>query len=405
MAEGARFESVWAGNGLQSSNLCLSATPRIVHLMAGSVIRTSVSAALFALSVQAASAYGPATRSEKDGFVIDVASNGGNCTGCEWIVIDGKIPIDADKLLEAWIRKSGYADIPLAVVMNSNGGNLVGGIRLGQAIRRLGLKTEIGRTTPDPDVPTNQMQGPGGCYSACAYAFLGGVRRTAVSGTYGVHQFYSDAYFDAPAQKAFTAIDLSGQQALTGVILAYVVEMGADPQIVVAANRMRPDEIFKPSEDQLRDWKIGFEPDAYGKWQIEPYRDGIVLFSRTQNGRSQISLTCGRSGAELLLTRKGLAAKYVDDVVRSYGTMESFSLFDRVVPRTATRITKTADGLVLRISLSKPDLEAMQGYRSRSSGLSAGPNEPHSNMDMFNEDVPIEGLERHVRLLRRNCAS
>lgn len=373
--------------------------------MAGSLIRQLVSAALLALSVQSASAYGPSTRTERDGFVIDVASNGGNCTGCEWLVIEGKIPSDADKLLDAWIKKNDYGGIALTVLMNSGGGNLLGGIRLGQAIRRLGLKTEIGRTAPDPDIPTNQAQGPGGCYSACAYAFLGGVQRTAASGTYGVHQFYSDAYFDAPTQKAFSAADLSAQQALTGVILAYAVEMGADPQVVVAANRMRPDEIYKPTDAQLRDWKVAFDPDAYGKWQIEPFKDGIVVFTRSQNGRSQLSLTCGRSGAELLLTRKGLASRFVDDVATAYATMESFTFFERVVPRAATKLSKTADGLVLRIPLAKADLDTMQSYRSKAGGLSAGPNEPHANMDMFNEDLPIDGLERHVRLLRRNCAS
>ena len=109
MAEGARLESVWTGNGLPSSNLGLSATFRIPPPpMAGSVIRTFVSAALLALSVQNAFAYGPSTLSEKDGFVIDVASNGGNCTGCEWIVLEGRIPIDADRLLDAWVRKNDY---------------------------------------------------------------------------------------------------------------------------------------------------------------------------------------------------------------------------------------------------------------------------------------------------------
>lgn len=342
---------------------------------------------------------------ERDGFVIDVATNGGNCTGCEWIVVDGRIPQDADKMLETWIKKNDYGGISLTVVMNSGGGNLLGGIKLGQAIRRLGLKTAIGRTAPDADIATVQAQGPGGCYSACAYAFLGGVQRTASTGTYGVHQFYSDVYFDAPTQKAFSAADLSAQQALNGVILSYAVEMGVDPQVVVAANRMRPDEIYKPTDVQLRDWKVAFEPDAYGKWQIEPFKDGIVVFTRSQDGKSQMSLTCGRSGAELLLTRKGLAAKYVDGVATAYGTMESFSFYDRVVPRSTTRFTKTADGLVLRLPLVKTDLDAMLAPRTRAGGLSAGPNEPHANMDIFNDDLPIDGLERHVRLLRRNCAS
>jgi hypothetical protein len=369
------------------------------------VIRTLASAFAFVLSFQTAMAMGPSTRMERDGFVIDIASNGGNCTGCEWLVVDGRIPTDAGTLLETWIKKNDYVGVPLAVVLNSNGGSLLGGIRLGQTIRRLGLKTEVGKTVPEPDMPNFQRQDRGGCYSSCAYAFLGGVHRTVQPGTYGVHQFYSDAFFDAPAQKAFSAMDLSSQQALTGVILAYVVEMGADPQVVVAANGMRPDEIFKPSEAQLKDWKVTFDPDAYGSWKIEPFKDGIVLFTRSQSGRSQLSLTCSRGGAELLVTRKGLTPKYVADVAQSYGSMESFSFFDRVVPRQATKFAKTPDGFVLRIPLVKADLDTMQGYRKPQGGLEEGPNEPHANMGVFFENFPIDGLERHVRLLRRNCAS
>ena len=348
---------------------------------------------------------GPSTRMERDGFVIDVASNGGNCNGCEWLVLDGRIPADAGSMLETWIKKNDYTGVPLTIVMNSNGGSLIGGIRLGQTIRRLGLKTEVGKTVPEPDIPHFQKQAPGGCYSSCAYAFLGGVQRTVASGTYGVHQFYSDAFFDTPAQKAFSAMDLSAQQALTGVILAYVVEMGADPQVVIAANGMRPDEIFKPSEAQLKDWKVVFDPDAYGGWRIEPFKDGIVLFSRSQSGRSQLSLTCGRNGAELLVTKKGLGGQYVSEVTQSYNSMESFSLFDRVVPRQATKFAKTADGYALRIPLGKADLDTMQSYRKAQGGLEAGPNEPHANMGVFFDNFPIDGLERHVRLLRRNCAS
>jgi hypothetical protein len=85
--------------------------------------------------------------------------------------------------------------------------------------------------------------------------------------------------------------------------------------------------------------------------------------------------------------------------------MESFSFFERVVPRQATKFAKTADGYALRIPLSKADLDTMQSYRKAQGSLEAGPNEPHANMGVFFDNFPIDGLERHVRLLRRNCVS
>ncbi|WHQ68613.1 hypothetical protein [Methylorubrum extorquens] len=348
----------------------------------------------------------PKTRYEKDGFIIDAASNGGNCVGCEWIVVDGKIPADAGEQLAAWVKRAGYENISLTVLLNSGGGNLVGGIKLGRAIRNLGLKTEIGRTVPDLDVGGSaETQAPGGCYSACAYAFLGGVERVVQAGEYGVHQFYSGAFFDAPAAKSFSAIDMSAQQVLTGALLAYVVEMGVDPRLVVEANKALPSEIFKPVDGQLKDWKVRYDPKAYGKWQTEAYKDGIVIFSRTQDERSQTTLFCTRGGAELLISHKGLGREYTDNVAAAYATMQSFDLFGRTIPRAATRLSKTPDTLTLRVPVSKAELDAMQAYKLKAGGFGPGDDEPSANRQVFLEDLPVDGLERHVRLLRGNCGS
>lgn len=346
------------------------------------------------------------TRYEKDGFVIDIASTGGNCVGCEWIVVDGRLPSDAGEQLAAWVKRAGYENISLTVMLNSGGGSLVGGIKLGRTIRKLGFKTSIGRTMPDPDVGGSvEMQAPGGCYSACAYAFLGGTERLLDAGQYGVHQFYSDAFFDAPAVKSFSAIDMSAQQVLTGALLAYVVEMGVDPRIVVQANSALPNEIFKPTDGQLKDWKVRYDPKAYARWQAEAFKDGIVIFSRTQDEQSQASLYCTRGSTEMLITYKGLGREYVENVAAGYATIETFVFFGRNIPRAATRLTKTADSLALRVPLSKAELDAMQAYKSKIGGFGPGDEEASVNREIFSEYFPVEGLERHVRLLRRNCAS
>jgi hypothetical protein len=65
------------------------------------------------------------------------------------------------------------------------------------------------------------------CASACALAFVGGVRRTAEPGSIGVHQSsFSD---DAPVtgHEAVAAV-----QALTADIMTYLIEMGVDPKLL-----------------------------------------------------------------------------------------------------------------------------------------------------------------------------
>src|SRR5665811_186942 len=131
------------------------------------------------------------------------------------------------------------------VVFNSNGGSLAGSIRLGRVIRSLGMTTSIGKTRPDESAPTaaggySHMIEKGVCYSACAYAFLGGVKRLAESGEYGVHQFFTDALLKDPDGKVFSPVDFSVQQTITGLLLAYVLEMGASPELVVEANKALP---------------------------------------------------------------------------------------------------------------------------------------------------------------------
>jgi hypothetical protein len=78
---------------------------------------------------------------EKNGFRIHYVGNGGNCAGCEWIAVDGEIPSEAGQLFEDYTNEHKLNNIRLDVTLNSSGGSLLGGIRLGRVIRRLGMQT------------------------------------------------------------------------------------------------------------------------------------------------------------------------------------------------------------------------------------------------------------------------
>src|SRR5947209_19946303 len=81
-----------------------------------------------------------------------------NCRSCApEILAVGFITLESPDEFRAAAGKIGGA---VVVRLASPGGNLVGGLRLGQAVRELGAATTVARGSR--------------CVSACAYAFLGG---------------------------------------------------------------------------------------------------------------------------------------------------------------------------------------------------------------------------------------
>ena len=80
------------------------------------------------------------------------------------IFASGEIDKDAGKRLRSFAKENGIEEA--AVVFDSPGGSLLGGLNLGTSIRELGFDTKIGAKGK----PTAAAV----CASACAYAFAGG---------------------------------------------------------------------------------------------------------------------------------------------------------------------------------------------------------------------------------------
>lgn len=126
------------------------------------------------------------------------------------LVIRGQFEFNArPEELAAAVAESGAR----IVTFHSNGGNVHAAMAFGRAIRALGLETIQLRAAE--------------CASACALAFVGGVRRTAEPGSIGVHQssFSGDAAIDG--HEAVAAV-----QAMTAEIMTYLIEMGVDPKLL-----------------------------------------------------------------------------------------------------------------------------------------------------------------------------
>src|ERR1035437_2483096 len=139
------------------------------------------------------------------------ASDGGS-GGNAWIVADGEITADTPKMFRQFlVSEQIKPGSRYEVYLNSPGGNFLGGLELGEIIREFGFGTRIARSVslgiPLVNFGQAEHDGPGACYSACAFAFLGGSWRIAAERSLGVHQHYLEEALAQPNTKKFTAID------------------------------------------------------------------------------------------------------------------------------------------------------------------------------------------------------
>ncbi len=126
------------------------------------------------------------------------------------------------------------------VVLNSEGGYLLYGIQLGEEIRRAGFATAVNRYDPAAGVLA-----PADCASACALAFLGGVRREVAAGSrVGVHQIYANL-------QARDGLSVGDVQFLTSLTAMHIDNMGGGVGILIEALRTPPDAVHWFSGPEL----------------------------------------------------------------------------------------------------------------------------------------------------------
>lgn len=98
--------------------------------------------------------------------------------------------------------------------LDSAGGDLVAGMELGEAIRRRGINTSIGKSSGNYGKPL-----PGICYSACVLTFSGGHFRFAdQNARIGIHRFY---------RRTTSTSDLDVGQVVSAAITSYLIRMGS----------------------------------------------------------------------------------------------------------------------------------------------------------------------------------
>jgi hypothetical protein len=148
------------------------------------------------------------------------------------------------------------------VVLDSDGGSVLGAIALGREIRRLALTTTVGHTT---DIASNGRErgrallSPlADCESMCAFVVLGGVHRfVPPQSRVMVHQIWLGDRRDDPTAANYSAEDLVLVQRDIGRLAQYTADMGASIDLLDLALRIPPWEpMHAMTRDELRHTKL-----------------------------------------------------------------------------------------------------------------------------------------------------
>lgn len=193
------------------------------------------------------------------------------------IMASGVIEGTTHRKLAAFIAKAKDALPPLITIMfDSPGGDVAGGVALGQFIRSRGYDTMLEKNIEEErrvggvnggyemrNVATNTM-----CASACSLAFFGGRSRALVPGAkLGLHQFYSATGSDIG--------DGATQVTMTKLAL-YLETMGVDRRVLDFASSAGPSSMFWVPDLVARELKIDNTRPLLADWQIDADDQGAL---------------------------------------------------------------------------------------------------------------------------------
>jgi hypothetical protein len=184
-----------------------------------------------------------------------------------WISASGAITADTPRDFKLFAKGRELSNT--IVVLDSDGGSVLGAIALGREIRRLTLATTVGRTVDlapvANDNPRAVLSPRADCESMCAFVLLGGVHRIVPSeARVMVHQIWLGDRRDDPTAANYSAEDLVLVQRDIGRLAQYTADMGASIDLLDLALRIPPWEpMHALTRDELRSTRLAtFEETA-----------------------------------------------------------------------------------------------------------------------------------------------
>jgi len=317
----------------------------------------------------------------------------GSGEGCSFrcrpvIAASGMITADTPRQFIAFVRDNALQAAPgtqagATVVLESDGGSVLGALDLGRAIRRFGFATTVGRVVEHRaanPVKSAETIARADCQSMCTFVLLGGVQRHVPSDARVlVHQIWlGDRREDAVAAN-YTAEDLVVVQRDIGTILQYTAEMGGDVELVALSLKVPPWEPMRTlTREELRRTKLELDTEipvapAGAKTAAGPAPADDGTLQVAINGRGWVTTT--RAGQPVLarahpLTLEGERIGSFALLIACGATPETFTLTyrelrsgpaDRGLPRNVSQVALVIDEHLQPLKIASSEKKARRG--------------------------------------------
>lgn len=197
----------------------------------------------------------------------------------ELILAQGHIERQSSEVLGQFV-----GDMPrgTTVVFQSLGGDLMGGLRLGQFIRARGFNTYLPLGLGANEALLKDSKLLGKCVSSCAYSFLGGVvRKVQANAQFGVHQFRAND----------SGLDAVQTQKISAILGKFMDAMGVNRLLLDQALLTDPGKVTYIPDYLRQTWKVETTAEVVAqqqqsKWKLESSAGGKRL---AYSSRKQVS--------------------------------------------------------------------------------------------------------------------
>ncbi len=192
-------------------------------------------------------------------------------SGCRsWISAAGFITADTPRAFEAFAEDPKVRGAVL--VLDSDGGSVLGTIALGRAVRQLGMVTTVGRTVPLPADGAGDraaISPNANCESMCAFLLLAGAHRyVPPQARVLVHQIWLGKKRKTALESSYSAEELNLVQRDIGRLAQYTIEMGGGIDLLETALRIPPWEpLHLLSGEELQRMRLTTVDTLFGETQ------------------------------------------------------------------------------------------------------------------------------------------
>jgi hypothetical protein len=211
-----------------------------------------------------------------------------DCTDICRILISAAGAITADTPAEFRRFAKGRDLQGATMVLDSDGGSVLGAISLGRNIRALKLNTAVGQladTTPSKSGMMRANLSPrADCESMCAFVLLAGIQRSvAAEARVMVHQIWLGDRRDDPTAGSYSAEDLVLVQRDIGRLARYTADMGGPAELLEIALRIPPWEpMYALTRAELQ--QMGFDPQEKASAVVPPPSVASVSYAPSTAG-------------------------------------------------------------------------------------------------------------------------